>query len=377
MHNQRFSETGEAHRWTYRQESRSADAGFTLVEMVTASALFVIVLGAIYSLLQVGIGSRQMVRMSTNVQQNMRVAMDSLRIDAENAGHDMPIDGLKMAEDRAFGILGISNTNNPNPNSLPAVIPGDSVNVVNGVNMDRVSFVYPRQSIIEDEDGIPFASGNGSGPYTLALLSDDSKCRAGDIYMALCSTGQAGLVWLTQKQNLASPPRVQVNFQSGTGDLLDLNKTNNYDASTGDVTGTGPIARLVDSNSSRITGIRPVIFVTYFISPDGTLIRRQYGSANNQKGLNTNDPNDGAWLDLPMAQRVGKFDIQYILSDGSMVASPQPDQFIQIRQVKVVLQINSTETDLLTKKPVSMQVTQIFNASNVGVNKKAFFFNNN
>ena len=67
-------------------ELRKSESGFTMVEVVVSTAIFVIVMGSIYGLLRVARNGRLNTTQRTELIQNVRVALNALGRDAINAG---------------------------------------------------------------------------------------------------------------------------------------------------------------------------------------------------------------------------------------------------------------------------------------------------
>src|SRR5262245_50090528 len=73
-----------------RGNSADPQAGFTIVEMMISMTVFVIVVGAVYGLLEVGRAGRFNTNQRWEVLQNVRIALNAVGRDAINAGVDYP-----------------------------------------------------------------------------------------------------------------------------------------------------------------------------------------------------------------------------------------------------------------------------------------------
>lgn len=65
---------------------RPSESGFTLLEPIVAMAIFSIVVGSIYLLLEVGRSDAFKTKQRTETMQNARIALNTIGRDAINAG---------------------------------------------------------------------------------------------------------------------------------------------------------------------------------------------------------------------------------------------------------------------------------------------------
>ena len=111
-----------------------------------------------------------------------------------------------------------------------------------------------------------------------------------------------------------------------------------------------------------------VRMVTYHVTPDGTLMRREYGNSA------STDP----FVDDPLVFGVEDFQIEYVMDDGTISADPSagPDQvagtpddteanLAAIRQIRFTIKVRTTEssaTGLFNR----VTMTSTFGTRNLG-----------
>lgn len=329
------------------------DGGFTLLELLVSVGIFVIITGSIYSLLRVGTSDRFTTNQRAELLQNARIALNSIGQDALNAGFDFPNGGAVSGEGSlaSFGV--VADGDATKDVLVPVVARNDvNVNALNpaaGTLTDQVTFAYIDDSFNVDANSNPQAlSINGRSGTQFRILSVQnpppvSPTRVGDLYV-VSDTTSATLGYCTAASatalaflNNGSDP-LGVNYRPGGANVFTFQVT--------------PPARL-----------RRVRCVTYFVNSGGTLIRRTAGSAANLGG---NVAATGGFLDMPLAEGIEDMQLEYVLQDGSVIASPTSLQMGTIRQVRVALQVRSPEPDSRTREFYRTTLSTTLNARNIG-----------
>jgi hypothetical protein len=101
-----------------------------------------------------------------------------------------------------------------------------------------------------------------------------------------------------------------------------------------------------------------VRLVTYFVTADGVLTRREFG----------NVPPPGAtgpFVDEPLIYNVENLQIQYIMDDGTLSDNPATDNLEKVRQVRYTLSVRTTQLDA-SNQPVRITQTSTFSTRNLG-----------
>ncbi|MBK6590559.1 MAG: hypothetical protein IPG22_19950 [Acidobacteria bacterium] len=123
----------------------------------------------------------------------------------------------------------------------------------------------------------------------MPISGSNAACRVNDVYIVIGNTGST----LGLSTALSGTNKIQFS----NGDLLGFNQTGT----------TGPLRAI-----STPASIQRVRMVTYFVTADGILNRREY--ANITPAV--------AFVDEPLVYNVENFQIQYIMDNGSITDNP-------------------------------------------------------
>ena len=156
----------------------------------------------------------------------------------------------------------------------------------------------------------------------------NSACRVNDLYIVTGNTGSTlGLVTKLSGSKV---------IQFSNGDVLGFNKN-------GDTL----------KNITLPASLERVLMVTYFVNPEGVLIRREYGNGAPAAG-----ETPAKWRDEPLVYGVEDFQIKYVLDNGTLTDNPSagPDGIAgtaddvqenlkKIRQVMFTVSVKTVEKD--------------------------------
>jgi prepilin-type N-terminal cleavage/methylation domain-containing protein len=315
-------------RWRTKRvcdESHKGQSGFTVVEMMISLAIFVIVVGAIYGLLEVGRAGRLNTNQRWEVLQNVRIALNAVGRDAINAGVDYPNLGAMIPSGK-LTIVGGADDGDGNPDFLTPVFAANNVNSVNGAMTDQVTFLYIDDSF-NNGTSVPASaiSAPAVTPTTVTIQNGytNAPFNVGDIYL-ISGQNATALGVLTGKGGNAT-------LTFANTDPLTLNNSG-ANAAVNRVTPPASISR--------------VAWVTYWIADEdgngtgtGTLKRRVYGGFNQATNTAIN------WTDQPLAFGIENMQIQYVLADSSVIDSPATNQMQDIRQVRITVTVRSPDAD--------------------------------
>ena len=336
-------------------------AGFTIVELVIAVAVFTIVMGSIYGLLEVGRRGRSNTLQRNEILQNARIALNYITRDTINAGVGYPIQGSLMPDDRLNGFgLDVNPDVDPDFDILSPIYSSNNIDTINGVQTDQVTLAY-----IDDA----FNGGRGLSIDQLAITGANSVLRVrgpsnngavtiGDLYLV---TGNSGFCLVTAT-GLRGTDQVEVSF----GDPLGLNQVNAAaNSALRNILAIDPLC--VNCTTAVSTSLVRIRLVSYRLSgdganPNGTLIRRVYGGRD-AAGNPTN------FQDQPLAFGVDNFQIRYVLNDGTLVDSPIRnallDQFQLVTQVLITVAVSSPEVDARTNQPFRQTLSTVVSTRNL------------
>jgi hypothetical protein len=179
------------------------------------------------------------------------------------------------------------------------------------------------------------------------ISGSNAACRVNDIYLITGNTGSTiGVATALSGSN---------KVQFANGDMLNFNQTG----------ASGPLRGItVPASMQRIR------MVTYFVTPDGTLTRREYANA-------TPAPPGGV-IDEPLVYGVEDFQVRYVMDDGSLMDNPSAgpngipgdaddDQSMlaAVRQVRFTVNVRSNELDT-AGQPFRFTMTSTFSTRNLG-----------
>jgi hypothetical protein len=216
---------------------------------------------------------------------------------------------------------------------------------------------------------LPISSIAGSGQHIAVVASGTSPSgvvRVGEIYI-FTADGRSRIGWCTGVSGQ--------NVTFGTGDPLGMN-VRNTTSGAGFLFVGDPDASPAYSWSPTINGaLRRLRLVTYLVTPDNTLVRRTYGRGSVLAGAGSGVAANAPWVDMPLAEGVTDFQIQYVVQDPnnasqtSVVNAPAVNQLPFIRQVRVTIGVTGSQIDRATGEPFRTTTTASFNTRNILYNQ--------
>jgi len=335
----------------------SSNDGFTLIELLISLVLFMVVTGSIFGLMQVARRVRSEAVENTSLNKTVRLALNLLGRDAYNAGYGYPLKNTVVSPDnRISTLLGIPNDIDTTRDTVPPIIAGNNItlntfNSTANVKTDQVTFLYKDSSFnVIDGVSTPISINAATTPSTgidqiVPVSGGNSGCKVNDLYLITGNTGATlGLVTALSGSD---------NIQFADGDLLHLNLTGS----------TGPLRSItVPAN------IMKVRMVTYFVTADGTLTRREYGNVLPAV----------AYVDEPLVFDVEDFQVKYVMDNGTINDNPlagpdgvagtaddTPSNLAAVRQVTFTVKAKSGDKDP-TGKPFEVSMTSTFSTRNLG-----------
>jgi len=342
-------------------------AGFSIIEMVIATAVMLIISASIVSLMSSSMSVATATYELTDAQENLRTAHEFISRDLMSAG-----DGLKSMtyipvqeafvknyltlnpiSDPAMPIgvtnLGILTTDNDIPAGEPVLGPDPAVtpNPVVTIRSNPVS--TDRQTILEiDSNFTPISLAankiDANGEVITIADGDYSRFTPGEVYFLTSSLG--GTFGTLTSKNDPAGPNSTLTFASGSaaGDKFGLN-----------VTGVGGRIYTISNGGALVTSLQRMRIIHYYIDSTGRLMRRVFGVRG------------AGFRESAIAEHVVSVQFLYSLGpDGSGVIS-QPvnrlsnlDQQIAVRQVEVTITV---ETPHPLEKRLQPQLTSTSSTS--------------
>lgn len=339
------------------------EKGFSLVELLISITLFTIVTGSIFGVMSVAKATRSVVSEKTGLNKNVRIALNLVGRDAYNAGFGYPLKNTVILTDNRIGtLLGIPNDPDNTRDTVAPIIAGDdrTLNTYNqtaNVRTDQITFLFKDSNFnlvggVSQPLKINAATTKSGGTIDeiVPLSGSNSLCDVNDLYLVTGSSGSTlGLVTAKSGSN-------KIEFSNG--DVLGIN-----------MAGPGGTLRMITVPAS----IQKVRMVTYFVTADGTLTRREYA---NIPPVGITPPTN--WVDSPLIYGVQNFQIQYIMDDGSVtdnpIAGPDgvagtaddiPTNLAAVRQIRLTVDVRSVENNT-NGQPFQETQTATFSTRNLG-----------
>ncbi len=318
----------------------STQAGFSLIEMIVALVLFLIVTGAIFGVMAVARQSRSVVNEQVPLNKNARIALNLLGRDTYNVGFGYPLKStVVLPDNRVSTLLGIPVDVDTTRDTIPPIISGNNItlntfNTTTGVRTDQVTFLFKDTTfnlitgaggiVVSQPLNINAATTTGGIDEIIPISGSNANCRVNDIYLVTGNTGATlGVATALNGSN---------KVQFSNGDPLNFNQTGS----------SGPLRGITTPAS-----MQRVLMVTYFVTADGTLTRREY--ANSTPAV--------SFTDDPLVFGVEDFQIEYVMDDGTISNNPSagPDgipgtvddtqsNLAAIRQVRYTIRVRTTES---------------------------------
>jgi len=350
---------------------RATQSGFTLIELLVSITLFLIVTGAIYGLLTVARADRSTTNQRMDVMKNLRVALNMIGRDTLDAGYSYQKNGGLVPNGLIATRLGVPPDTDGQPDRLVGVISANNINpnALQTVQYtDEVSFVY-RDTSFNNNQTLPITGAVQNPPNVVQLeispnvgIPTNTVCRVYDLYVVE-SQSSSVLGMVTEVPTGAGNTRL---IRFADGDPLAANRM--WASSL-----LRTCASSTDTNCTNYpASLKKVIWVSYKVLNDGTLVRTVYG--NNSTGTAGQQIQD-----MPLAYGIENMQITYVMDDGSVaddpVAGPDgvrgtiddtPLNLKLVRQVTVTLKAQSPQVDPRTGQKNKITLSATFNTRNLG-----------
>ncbi|MFT3745172.1 MAG: prepilin-type N-terminal cleavage/methylation domain-containing protein [Pyrinomonadaceae bacterium] len=335
----------------------SSQSGFSLLELLVSMVIFLIVSASVWGVLRTAQQSRTAVNEEVQLAKNVRIALNLVSRDAFNAGFGYPAAStVVLPDNRISAALGIPNDFDTSRDTVPPVIAGNNITLSTfattaNTRTDQVTFLYKDNTFnvvsgVSQPLNVNAATTTTGGIDEIVPISgSNASCQVNDIYIIIGNTGST----LGLSTALSGTNKIQF----ANGDLLGFNQTGT----------TGPLRSITVPAS-----IQRVRMVTYFVTPDGILTRREY--ANVTPAV--------AFVDEPLVYNVENFQIQYVMDSGAVSDNPSagPDtiagnaddvqnNLAAVRQIRFTVNVRSTEKNS-KGEPFTESMTTTVSTRNLG-----------
>lgn len=346
------------------RQAVSGESGFSMLEVIMAMVIFLGVTASIWGLLQVGVRTRTATTENVHLTKSVRTGLNLIGRDTYNAGLGYPASATVIVPDnRISTLLGIPPDVNTTRDMVPPIISGNNItlntfNQTPGVSTDQVTFLFkdtdfnmvpttaPVNDRIPQPIGINLVTVGGGNTDMRSSSGSVAMCAVNDLYLA---TGAA-----ESRLGVATSMTGGDSVRFTNGDPLNLNLGTAADSVSG-----------IAANAA----LQKVQMVTYFVTADGTLVRRQY--VNRLPAVN--------WVDEPLVYGVENFQIQYVMNNGTLSDNPSagPNQIpgdadddqanlALVRQVRFTITVRSVETTGANNQFFRETMTATFSTRNMG-----------
>lgn len=354
----------------YRNEQ-----GYTLLELLLAMVVFLIVTGSIYGVLRVAQQSRSVVTEEVGLNKNVRIALNLIGRDTYNAGYGYPVAENKvlLPDNKIATLLGIPVDVDTARDTVPPIIAGNNITLNNfggtaGALTDQVTFLYKDSTFNLVGSTTPtdkrvsqplsaFAPDNSSGTFEISPTSGNVSLNSvNDIYLISAET--------TRILAVATGFNGTTKIQFSNSDVLGFNSSASM----------GWIVDACKASNGQIvkgTSIYRIKMVTYFVTADGTLTRREYANAAPTTPATS-------FVDSPLVYGVENFQIQYLLENGNVTNNPSAgpngtpgdadddqENLKAVRQIRYTINVRSTELNA-AGQPYRTSMTSTFSTRNLG-----------
>ena len=342
-----------------------SQAGFSLLEMIIAVTVFLIVMSAVYGLLQIGIISRNTINNRSETITNARTAVNSVGKDVVNAGLGFTRVGGIVPDDFVRQFLDTSNDSGPQRDLLTGIFAGNNVRESdlsrNGTKNDVIAFAFR---------DLHFNNGNSltiSDAPILSIVNNSivlktptgvcANCNPYDLYLIESTDGKQAVVMATEIPDTNT-------IVLGQDDPLELNQpvlANSNERSILTKCILGNTNNCIDYTSG-VTA-KKIYWVSFSVDVDGTLVKTTYG--NNTGGTAAEQIQK-----QPIANGVQNFQVRYLMQDGTITNDPAeenefPMKMNEVVQVEIMLTIQAANNANGITNTELINVTSTFSTRNL------------
>ncbi|MEZ5425456.1 MAG: prepilin-type N-terminal cleavage/methylation domain-containing protein [Pyrinomonadaceae bacterium] len=327
---------------TKTNEIRKGEAGFSLIELMVSSVIFLIFMGAVYGVLRMGTIQKTTTNTQTEIIKNMRLSLNTVGRDAVNAGLGYSRVGGFVPDNLTNLRLGLPADPDSSQDLITGVVSGNDINTNTLLPVgktDVITFTYRDMdfnagtpielSSVQDNSGAgvkiltPAAAAYNVQPFDLYLISDGTRTALGLV--------------------TSVPNSSTMVFATGGADPLNINAPYTGSADTR--------SKIADMDFSNRVTAKKVIWVSYHVSADGTLIRTIYGN-------NSGQPATAQIQQQPIAYNVQNFQIKYLLTDGTVSDDPSNAGVDQVN-LNDVVQIDVTVSAVISIRENGVNMSNV------------------
>lgn len=311
---------------------KHSQAGFSLLEMIIAVTVFLIVMSAVYGLLQIGIISRNTINNRSETITNARTAVNTVGKDIVNAGLGFSRVGGVVPDDFFTDILDLKDDNGQQRDLLTGVIAGNNVRESdlskNGTKNDVIAFAF-RDLSFNGGNSIPIidapiASIINNSNVLKTPTGACANCNPFDLFLIESTDGKQAIVMATAIPDTST-------IVLGQDDPLNLNQpVLDLSADRRSILTKCILGNTVNCiNYSAGVTAKKVYWISFSVDADGTLVRTTYGN-------NTGATASEQIQKHPIAYGVQNFQVRYLMQDGTITDDPAQENTLPMKMNEVV-----------------------------------------
>ena len=298
------------------------------MEVLITIVIFLIVIAAIFGVLRAGTILRETATERSEITANARAALNHVGKEAVNAGLGYSKVGGIVPDDFANNLLNTPADQDSTRDIFPGVIAGDEVSTsslsVAGEKNDVVAFVFRDLAFNNGESILVTDSGFQAGNSFLTTPVDAcASCRKWDLYLVQSANGNHALT-------IATDVTSNRFIEFADGDPLGLNRR-----TVGPPWERSVLKKCSPGETEGCFSYTPYatlkrIFITsYSVDSEGTLVKTIYGN-------NTGGSAADQIQVHPLAHGVQRFQVRYLMQDGTMKDDPSNGYEDQMKLNEVV-----------------------------------------
>jgi len=303
--------------------------GLTLIELLISVTIFLVGVGAIYSVTRLATIQKNTVSTRTDQLRSARIALEYIRRDALNAGFGFHRTGGNIPDNAGNGLFGIPSDSDTERDFLTSIICGNETNnnsLTPSGKTDVVVFAS-RDAGFNNGNLINYTSSVGVGTAVNVTTAANAcaNCNKYDLYLLESDSGTTQVLGMvTTKMTNSS-----IQFAPGTDDPFNINQS---------ASASGHAQNLLAVTAGGGT-LKRINLISYSVTNNGVLVRKKYG---NQTGSSAT-----AQLETrELVYNVSNFQIKYYMEDGTTVDDPSSNNNGRTNQIKMnnIVQIEVTIT---------------------------------
>lgn len=261
-----------------RENYKSGEQGFSMLEMLVAVAVMIVVTGAIFALMRDSVKTSTATMEMSDGQESLRAGQEYINRDLINAGDGLnSINNIRVPQNFVTNYLtlnpvidpltpgiinlGLITTDNDVPVNTLVLGTAPPVDVrANPVLTDRISILQMDSSFTPIT--IPANALNPADGATFVAPADIGRFAVGEVYFITSAAGSM-FATITDRQGVGTPNPILV---FGPGDVFGLNSV-----------GLGSQLDFITATATLPASLSRMKLIHYYVNSNGLLMRRVFG----------------------------------------------------------------------------------------------------